>query len=134
MSDSSTRGFTDRARTLLDAPEFATVATLEPDGQPQLSVVWVLRDGDDVLFSTVRGRRKTTNLERDARASLVVFGRDDPYAYLEIRGTTTIEPDADGALIEALSLAYRGRPFAGHRAGDERVVVRLTPSYVRWYQ
>jgi Pyridoxamine 5'-phosphate oxidase len=45
----------DGAKRLLDSPEFATVATLEPDGRPHLSVVWMGRDGDDILFSTIRG-------------------------------------------------------------------------------
>lgn len=80
----------DGARSLLDRPEYATVATIEPDGQPQLTVVWVKPDGNDVLFSTVRDRRKARNLERDPRASVLVFARDDPYSYLEVRGTATM--------------------------------------------
>ena len=49
----------ERAHELIDGKNFATVATILPDGGPQASVVWVKRDGDDVLYSTVRGRRKT---------------------------------------------------------------------------
>jgi PPOX class probable F420-dependent enzyme len=65
----------DDAKALLDQPVYATIATIDPDGQPQLSLVWIGRDGDDVLFSTIKGRRKTDNLERDDRASMLVFPR-----------------------------------------------------------
>ena len=52
----------EATRKLLDARNFATVATLNPDGGPQASVVWVLRDGDTVLFSAIATRRKVLNL------------------------------------------------------------------------
>lgn len=114
------------ARDLLDAHEFATVATLEPDGRPQLSVVWVKRDGDDVLFSTVRSRRKASNLERDPRCTLLVFPRGNPYSYLELRGAVEITDDPTSALIEELNGLYTGREGYGQDApGDERIVVRL---------
>ncbi len=120
---------TDAAKALLDAPEYATVATIDPDGQPQLSVVWIGRDGNDVLFSTLWGRRKTTNLQRDARATLLVFPKDNPYQYVEIRGTVTLEDDPTAAYIDEMSLKYTGNArFDGPR--DGRVVVRLTPHRV----
>lgn len=120
---------TDAAKALLDAPEYATVATIDPDGQPQLSVVWIGRDGNDVLFSTLRGRRKTTNLQRDGRATLLVFPRDDPYRYVEIRGTVTLEDDPTAAYIDVMAQKYTGKPtFDGPR--DGRVIVRLTPHRV----
>lgn len=121
----------DTARALLDRPEFATVATIEPDGRPHLSVVWVGRDGDDVLFSTVRGRRKTRNLERDPRTTLLVYPKDDPYTYLEIRGTATLEDDPTRALIDAMSHKYEGRAWTN--PPDERVVVRVRADKVVWY-
>jgi PPOX class probable F420-dependent enzyme len=123
----------ETARDLLDRPEFATVATIEPDGQPHLSVVWVGRDGDDVLFSTLRGRRKTNNLERDGRATVLVYPKDDPYTYLEIRGTVTLVDDPDAALIDAMSHKYAGEPWTHGSPGDQRVVVRVTPAKVVWY-
>jgi PPOX class probable F420-dependent enzyme len=60
----------DEVRRLLDGRHFAVLATINPDGGPQTSAMWVARDGDDVLFSTVAGRRKHRNLERDPRASV----------------------------------------------------------------
>jgi len=118
------------AKALLDAPEFATVATIEPDGQPQLSVVWIARDGDVPIFSTVPGRRKTDNLERDPRATLLVYPREQPYSYLEVRGSVEILDDPEGALIDELSEKYRGVPYQG--PAEPRVIVRLLPRKVLW--
>jgi PPOX class probable F420-dependent enzyme len=119
------------ARDLLDRPEFATIATIDPDGQPQLSVVWVARDGDDLLVSTIRGRRKTANLVRDARATVLVYPAADPYRYLEVRGTVQLVDDPHADLIHELSVKYTGQRFDG--VLDQRVVVRLTPTKVVWY-
>lgn len=123
----------DQAKALLDTPEFATVATIDPDGQPQLSLVWVGRDGDDILFSTIEGRRKTLNLQRDPRATVLVFPKDDPYTYLEVRGTVSITPDPEAAYIDEMSLKYEGKPrfTGGQREG--RLVVRVTPTKVVWH-
>lgn len=123
----------DEARALLDRPEHAVIATVEPSGQPQLSVVWVTRDGDDVLLSTVRGRYKTDNLERDARASLLVYPADNPYSYVELRGTATLEDDPEQELIEVLSMKYLGKAYPWRNEEEKRVVVRLTPSKVVWH-
>ncbi|TDD77770.1 PPOX class F420-dependent oxidoreductase [Actinomadura rubrisoli] len=120
---------TAAARALIDAAEHATVATIQPDGQPQLSVVWVKTDGDDVLFSTVVGRRKHKNLLRDPRITLLVFARDSPDRYVEVRGRAVIEDDPDKTLINELSLRYDGKPFQD-APGNERLIVRITPSKI----
>lgn len=124
----------DVAKALLDRPEFATVATIEPDGVPHLSVIWVGREGDDILFSTVRGRRKTANLERDPRVSLLVYPKDDPYSYLEVRGTAELSEDPERAYIEEMSHKYLGTPYPWHKPGQRRLVVRITPEKVVWHE
>jgi PPOX class probable F420-dependent enzyme len=68
----------DVARRLLDDVNPAVLATVNPDGSPQTSVVWVARDADVLLLSSAAGRRKVTNVERDARVSLAVYDRADP--------------------------------------------------------
>jgi PPOX class probable F420-dependent enzyme len=122
-------GLPARARELIDGPNFATVATIQPDGAPQASVVWVKRDGDDVLYSTVKHRRKYKNLVTDPRTSVVIFEVGNPYEYLEIRGTATITDDPDGTLIEELAQKYTGEPFQD-APGNQRVIVRVSPSHV----
>lgn len=111
-------------RELFAAPNFATVTSLNPDGGPQSTVVWVRTDGDDVLFSTAKGRRKPRNFERDPRASLLVIDPADPYRYAEVRGTVTMEDDPTGELINELSLAYTGKPWE-EAPGVERLIVRI---------
>jgi PPOX class probable F420-dependent enzyme len=122
----------DPARAWLDGPEFATIATVLPDGQPHLSVVWVERDGDDVLVSTVKGRRKHLNLTADPRATLLVYPKDNPYSYVEIRGTTTMTEEGGRELIDRLAAKYRGLERYPFDDGTDnvRVVVRLRPEKV----
>ncbi len=122
----------ERARLLFDAVNHVTVATIDPGGRPQLSVVWATTDGDTVLFSTIKGRRKHANLLRDPRASALVFDQADPYVYAEVRGSVTISDDADGELIELLARKYTGQSF-GVRPGEQRVAVRLVPHRVVVY-
>ncbi|MDI3388260.1 PPOX class F420-dependent oxidoreductase [Streptomyces sp. B-S-A8] len=124
----------DALKTLLDTPVFITVGTIQPDGSPQLSPVWVKRDGDDVLFSTTVDRRKQQNLRRDPRVSIVVQPVDAPYSYAEIRGSAAMTTEGGQELIDELSLKYTGKPYAefNPRSAEdaERVVVRVTPRKV----
>ncbi|MEV6106102.1 PPOX class F420-dependent oxidoreductase [Streptomyces sp. NPDC051940] len=121
----------DKLKKLLDSPVFVAVATTQPDGSPQLSPVWVKRDGDDVLFSTTRGRRKELNLARDPRTSVLLQPFDEPYSYAEIRGTASMTEEGGQELIDELSMKYTGRHYADFNpasAHDQaRVVVRVTP-------
>ena len=122
----------ENARAWIDNHEFATIATILPDGRPQLSVVWIARDGDDLLVSTVKGRRKHLNLERDPRTTVLVYPKDSPYNYLEVRGTATMTEEGGRELIDRLNDAYNG---TGRYVGDDgtdnvRVVVRITPDKV----
>jgi len=122
----------DNAKKLFDEKRFATIGTVEPDGRPHLSVVWVARDGDDVLVSTVEGRRKHRNLVRDPRATVLVFLEEDPYAYVEVRGTAEMTREGGRELIDALNLKYHGKPrYRGDNGTDHvRVVVRIHPDKV----
>lgn len=120
----------DLARRLLDTNTFAILATSNPDGAPQSSVIWVKRDGDDVIFSTIRGRRKTTNMEREPRVSLCMYDPADPYVYIEIRGAVTMTEEAGRDLIEELSIRYDGKSFRVEAPEVIRVVCRITPAKV----
>lgn len=112
------------ARELLDRQTYAIIATVNPDGSPQSSVIWATYDGDDILFSTIRGRRKTRNMERDPRVSFCMFDPANPYRYVEIRGRVSITEEGGDELIDRLCQAYQGRPWA-HNPNEVRVVCRL---------
>ncbi|KUJ40034.1 pyridoxamine 5'-phosphate oxidase [Streptomyces albus subsp. albus] len=121
-------------RALLDAPTPAVLATVNPDGGPQTSVVWVGRDGDELLISTAQGRRKERNLRRDPRASLTIYDPADHLRYAEIRGEATVTEDIGRELAVALAEKYEG-PGAGQEYLDlppehVRVVLRIAPRRV----
>ena len=120
----------DHVRALVDATPYATLATLNRDGSPHLSVVWATRDGDDVLVSTQEGRQKERNLRRDPRVSMIVPNAQNPYDYAEIRGRVSISTEGGRALIDSLSEKYRGRPYDAEPEGTVRVVLRLTPERI----
>jgi PPOX class probable F420-dependent enzyme len=124
----------DAVRKLLDDPNPAVLATINPDGSPQTSVIWVGRDGDDLVISSAAGRRKDRNIRRDPRVSLSVYDQDDPEQYAEIRGTAAVTEDAGRELAVRLAEDYEG-PGAGQAFLDlppdvVRVVVRITPQHI----
>src|SRR5436309_530162 len=89
-SDALPQALPATAKKWLDGKSFPVVATVDPDGRPQLSVVWAKRDGDTVLFSTLGDRRKGRNLARDPSITVLVTNPETPYEYVEIRGTAEI--------------------------------------------
>jgi PPOX class probable F420-dependent enzyme len=120
----------DRVRELVDDVNFGVVATVNADGSPQTSVLWIKRDGDDLLFATVRGRRKERNMARDPRVSVTVINAQDGYEYAEIRGTVSITEEGGRELINDLSRKYVGSDFRVEPPEIVRVVVRVTPAHV----
>ncbi|WP_327269135.1 PPOX class F420-dependent oxidoreductase [Streptomyces sp. NBC_01218] len=124
----------DEIKKLLDTPVFVNIATIQPDGSPQVSPVWVTRDGDDVLISTTVGRRKEKNLRRDPRVTVLLQPFDAPYSYAEIRGEATLSTEGGQELIDQLSRKYTGKGYAEFNPDSvddaERVVVRITPRKV----
>ncbi len=122
--------FDEATRDLLDGRNFATVATVNPDGGPQTSVVWILREGDTVAFSTTAGRRKARNLARDPRISVSVFDTGNPYHSVEIRGTAELVEDTGKSLPKALSRKYLGEDPPPEPDEVVRLIVRVTPDKV----
>jgi PPOX class probable F420-dependent enzyme len=122
---------TDKVRTLFDGTNFAVLSTLEPDGKPHSTVVWVARDGDDIVLALPKTRRKTANLNRDPRAAVVIFDAADPYASAQVQGTASLEDDPDGTLIDQLSHKYTSGPYPGFAGPNPRwVTARITADKV----
>jgi PPOX class probable F420-dependent enzyme len=122
---------TDKVRMLFDGKNFAVLSTLEPDGQPHSTVVWTKRDEDDILFALPKNRRKTANLNRDPRATVVIFDAANPYESAQVQGTASIEDDPNGMLIDDLSHKYTGGPYPGFAGPNPQwVTVRLTAEKV----
>jgi PPOX class probable F420-dependent enzyme len=115
----------DATLRLLDGKNYAVLATVNPDGSPQTSVIWVGRDGGDVVFSTVAGRVKHRNMVRDPRVSVSVIDSADPENYIELRGRVSMTPDVGRRLDTELSWKYDGKDPGADRPGAVRVVVRV---------
>ena len=102
----------DAARSVLEGPHLAHVVTLDPDGSPQVSCVWVGLDGDEVVFGSLGPWRKIRNLERDARIALSVeSSRVNDVGmreYLVLRGTARIQPGGGAELLQQLARVYVG--------------------------
>lgn len=122
---------TDKVRTLFDGKNFAVLSTLEPDGKPHSTVVWVARDGDDILIALPKTRRKTANLNRDPRTAMVIFDAADPYASAQVQGTASLEDDPNGTTIDQLSHKYTGGPYPGFAGPNPQwVTARITADKV----
>ncbi|HEY0935938.1 MAG TPA: PPOX class F420-dependent oxidoreductase [Trebonia sp.] len=115
----------ESAVRLVDGRNYAVLATLNADGSPQTSVMWVGRDDDDLLFSTVEGRKKHGNMMRDPRVSVTVIDSADPENYVELRGVASISPDVGRRFDTGLSWKYDGQDPGEDRPGAVRVIVRV---------
>ncbi|RSM41609.1 PPOX class F420-dependent oxidoreductase [Amycolatopsis balhimycina DSM 5908] len=125
--------FNEATKALFDGKNFPVLATINADGSVQTSVVWAKRDGDAVLFATVRGRLKERNMRRDPRISLSVFDLEDPLKYVEIRGRAEITEEGGRELINELSHKYDGKDFRTEPPEIVRVVVRVVPDKITGY-
>ena len=100
------------ARSLIDRPNFAHLATLMPDGSPQSVPVWIGREGDNLIICTTEASLKAKNTKRDPRLSVSMVDFHNPYEELQIRGRVIQRrDDADLKMIDALSHKYTGKPF-----------------------
>lgn len=115
----------DAAIRLLDGRNYAVLATINADGSPQTSAMWVGRDGNDLLFSTRQGRLKHRNMLRDPRVSVTVHEAANPYNYVELRGRAEITPDPGRELDRQLSWKYDGKDPDHDPPGTVRVIVRV---------
>lgn len=121
-------------RRLLDAPNFAALATLMPDGSPKVEPVWIGREGDHVLIATDARGIKGRNLARDARVALSVTDFENPYEQALIRGRVIeTRDDNDLVVLDALSEQYLGKPFP-RRKWSSRVVYVVEADVARYYK
>jgi PPOX class probable F420-dependent enzyme len=111
---------------------FASLGTVMPDGQPQVTPVWIDYDGHYVLVNSARGRKKDENMRRDPRVSVAIIDPDNPYRYVEIRGRVA-EVTEQGAAqhIDKMAKKYLDKdkyPFA--KPGEVRVLYRIEPQHI----
>jgi PPOX class probable F420-dependent enzyme len=121
--------FNHTAREVLDGTHLAMIATSNADGRPQSSVIFIKRDGDTVVFSTIKGRLKTRNMARDPRVSLLVADKGQP-RYVEIRGTVDVTDDPEKRLLYEMYDLYMGGATPPPEPDAKRLIVRITPEKV----
>jgi PPOX class probable F420-dependent enzyme len=132
--DTSTRTrLPDQAKDILSKQTFADLATLMPDGSPQVTPVWVDYEGDRIVINTAEGRAKPRNMRHDPRVALSATDPDNPYEAVIVRGRVS-EMTHEGAdeHIDAMAKKYLGRdryPF--RQSGEQRIKVYIEPEVVK---
>jgi PPOX class probable F420-dependent enzyme len=124
--------FSDTSRQLFAKCVIAHIASLGPNGEPNVTPVWVELDGDDILFNTVLGRAKARNLAADPRVAVSLTDPDDPEISVAIRGmvVSITTPGADGH-DDRLNEKYNGPHSVKVRPqGQVRVIVRIRPDHI----
>ena len=117
---------------LFRKPAFASLATMMPDGQVQVTPVWCDFDNGQVLINTARGRVKDRNMRRDPRVSMAIQDPQNPYRYMEVRGRVAevTEKGAD-AHIDRMAKKYLNVDKYPYRKPDEvRVLFKIQPERV----
>ena len=109
---------------------FANLATLMPDGSPQVTPVWFDYKDGVIRVNTAKGRVKARNMKEGAQVALAIMDPDNPYRYVQVRGRVkrVAEQNAD-AHIDTLAKKYLGKdkyPWA--RPGDVRVIYEIEPT------
>jgi len=119
---------TDKSRALIDAPNYAFLATVDEDGAPQVSPVWIDRDDDTILVNTGTGRVKDRNMRRDPRVALSIATEVNAYDKVDIRGHVVeiVEGEEADRHIDKLAKKYTGEDrYPDRREGEERVIFRI---------
>jgi len=118
-----------RVRELAQGPNFAAFTVHLASGAAMTHVMWVDADDDHVLINTEVHRSKFKAVERDPRVTVMIWDRESPYSYAEVRGRvveTTRGPEAR-AHIDALAQKYFGRDYDAANIRSERVILRIAP-------
>jgi len=120
-------------RDLLERPLVVSLATVRPDGGPQVNPMWFEWDGSVIRFTHTNERQKFYNIEAEPRVAIAIQDPDNPYRYLEVRGVVSdITGDPQGEFYRHLALRYdrdRGTP---PRDAAHRVIVSVTIEHATW--
>ncbi len=116
-----------------DVLSFAYLATIMPDGSPQLTPVWFNTDGEHILINSAKGRVKDRNMRANPQVAVVIHLQDQPYRYIQIRGRVA-EITEEGARqhINELAEKYTGNPYFQLNTPDEiRVTYKILPDSIQ---
>ncbi len=116
---------------LLNKPVLAHIATVNLDGSPQVTPVWVDTDGEAVIFNTAKGRVKHQNIERTHQVAVSVSDPENDYSTVVLKGTATLIDEGADAHIDKMAKKYLGKdsyPF--RKSTEQRVIVRVVPDSI----
>ena len=122
----------DELKAVIDGKNFAHLTTLDPDGSPHATAMWVARDGDLIVFNTAEGRRKWRNVQQDPRVAISISPAGKPYVNYAIAGKVIDMRTSDGReVIDRLSEKYTGNPVYQHMTpGMVRVTIIVEPTRI----
>ena len=121
-------------KKVLEDKAYGHVITFDENGKPQVTMVWLDVDGDEVVFNTAEGRLKPKNLRRDPRVIVSVQDRNDPQSYVVFHGKATVTEAGADPHIDKLAKRFLGAdkyPF--RRPGEKRLIVRVKPDRLGGY-
>ncbi len=115
---------------LFEKRSFAQLGTVDEDGMPHVTPVWVAYDGTHILINSARGRKKDRNLRERPYVAMSIPDPEDPYRYLGVQGIVS-EITEEGAeeMINDLAHKYFGRDYP-YVEGEVRVIYKITPTNV----
>ena len=122
-----------KAKALIDEPNLAFLATLNADGSPHLTPVWIDREDGTVLVNTAEGRTKDRNMRRDGRVAISIVDREDDYRKVDVRGRVVdvVEGDDAERHIDKLARKYVGEEtYPWRKPTERRVVFKIRPDRV----
>ena len=125
------QGIPEQYVDLFQKPAFGHLATLNPDGSPQVTPVWLDLEDGLILVNSAKGRKKDRNLRRDPRVALSVADPSNPYRYLEVRGRV-VEITEKGAdtHIDKQAKKYLGvDQYPYKKPGEVRVLYKIQPEH-----
>jgi PPOX class probable F420-dependent enzyme len=123
----------DDIKALFRGAYFASLATIMPDGSPQVAAVWVDLEGDHILVCTGEPSLKARNTRRDPRVGLSIISMENPYLEAQIRGRVVERrPDADFMVMDRISRKYTGQDFPWRSDPANRVVLVIEPERARY--
>src|SRR5438128_665041 len=122
----------DRARELLESPNYAVISTVNADGSIHDTIVWVGTENGSLSVNSAEGRIWPRNLERNPIVTVLVFETGNPYNFLEVRGTATRASGGADEHINSLAKKYLGvDEYPYRRPGERRVKFVIEPRRVR---
>jgi PPOX class probable F420-dependent enzyme len=123
----------EKYKDLLLGKNFASVATINPDGSPQVTPMWIdyNEESNEILVNTAKGRKKARNMTVGSKVALTVLDNSNSYRYAAIQGEI-VDVTTDGAVehIDKLAMKYFGREKYNLGEGEVRILVKIKPNFV----